>query len=110
MTFSESEFSAGRPVSDTRYKHPESQKNNPFYPFNDQVDFALAHYFADSETTKHNINKFLTNPLMKPLTKNLLYRNLDKWMEKLSAIPWVILNNKWIEHKFELKSGIKQSI
>ena len=27
-------------------------------------------------------------------------------MEKLSAIPWGILNDKLTEHKFELESGI----
>ena len=86
VTFSESEFPAGTPVSDTQYEHPGSQNNNPFYPFNDQLDYALAHYFAESETTKRNVDKFLTNPLMKPITKKLSYRNADKWMEKLSDI------------------------
>ena len=86
MTFSESKFLAGIPVLDTRYKHPESQNNNPFYLFNGQLDYALAHYFADSKTTKSNVDKFFTNPLMKPITKNLLYCNADEWMKKLSAI------------------------
>ena len=27
---------------------------------------------------------------MAPLTKKLSYRNADKWMEKLSEIPWGI--------------------
>ncbi len=30
----ESEFPVGTPVSDTRYMHPGSRSNNPFYPFN----------------------------------------------------------------------------
>ena len=78
MMFSKSEFLAGIPVLDTRYEHSGSQNNNPFYPFNGQLDYALAYYFADSETTKRNIDKFFTNLLMKPITKNLLYCNVDK--------------------------------
>ena len=35
VTFSESEFPVGRPISDTWYEHAESQNNNPFYPFID---------------------------------------------------------------------------
>ena len=33
------------------------------------------------------------------LTKKLSYQNVDKWIEKVSEIPWGILNDKWIEHK-----------
>lgn len=29
-------------------------------------------------------------------------------MEKLLEIPWSILINKWIEHKFEFKSDISE--
>ena len=108
VTFSESEFPAGTPVSDTQYEHPGSQNNNPFYPFNDQLDYALAHYFAESETTKRNVDRFLTNPLMKPITEKLSYRNADEWIEKLSDIPWGIPDDKWTEHKFELESGVEK--
>ena len=71
VTFSESEFLAGTLILDTRYEHPGSQNNNLFYSFNGQLDYALAHYFSNSETIKRNIDKFLTNQLMKPITKNL---------------------------------------
>ena len=78
MTFSESEFSAGTLILDTRYKYFRRQNNNLFYLFNGQLNYILTHYFLDSETTKRNINKFLTNPLMKLITKNLSYRNADE--------------------------------
>ena len=78
VTFSKSKFPAGTPVLDTRYKHLENQNNNLFYPFNNQVDYALAHYLTDSKTTKRNIDKFFTNPLIKPITKNLSYCNANK--------------------------------
>ena len=44
--FSEQEFPTGTPVSNIKYDHLGSQNNNLFYPFNDQVDYILAHYFA----------------------------------------------------------------
>ncbi len=78
VTFSKSEFPIGTPVSDTRYVHHGSQSNNPFHLFNDQLDYALAHYFAELETIKCNIDKFLSNSLMKPITKKLLYCNADE--------------------------------
>lgn len=58
ITFSKSEFSTDSPVLETRYKYLESQKENLYYPFNDQVDCTLAYYFVELETIKCNINKF----------------------------------------------------
>ena len=78
VMFSESKLLAGTLVLDTRYKHPESQNNNLFYLFNSQLDYPLAHYFVHSKTTKYNIDKFRTNSLMKLITKNLSYYNIDK--------------------------------
>lgn len=62
--FNSHEFPAGTPISDNKYKHPGSKHKNSFYPFNDKLDYGVAHYFADSKTTKGNVNKFLTDPLM----------------------------------------------
>ena len=78
VTFNEYKFPAGILVLDTRFKHPGSQNNNFLYNFNDQLDYLLAHYFANSETTKCNIDKFITNLLMKPITKDLSYCNADE--------------------------------
>lgn len=78
VMFDKSKFLASTPVSNTRYEHPGSQNNNPFYLFNNQLDYALAHYFAKSETTKRNMDKFLSNPLIKLIIKNLLYCNIDE--------------------------------
>ena len=71
-------FPAGTPVSDIKYNHPGLKHQNSFYPFNDQLDYTLAHYFAESEITKGNVNKFLSNPLMTPLIKKLSYKNADE--------------------------------
>lgn len=76
--FSESEFLAGIPVLDTRYKYPRIQNNNLFFLFNDHLDYVLAYYFADSEITKCNIDKFFTNLLKKPIIKKLSYYNIDE--------------------------------
>ena len=60
VRFNEQKFSTIILVSDIKYDYPESQNNNPFYLFNDQLDYALAYYFAEPETTKSNIDKFLS--------------------------------------------------
>ncbi len=78
VRFSDQEFAAGTPVSNIKYNHPGFQNNNPFYLFHDQLDYGLAKYFAESETTKSNVDKFLSEPLMAPLTEKLSYRNADK--------------------------------
>lgn len=64
--FSNYEFLADKSKSDKKYRHPGSKHKSTFYLFNDQLDYALAHYFAESETTKGNLNKFLTDPLRAP--------------------------------------------
>ncbi len=92
--FSSHEFFAGIFISDKKYKYLRFKYKNYFYPFNNQLDYGLAHYFTNSETTKGNMNKLLTDLLMAPITKKLPYKNADKWMEKLSEIPWGISNDK----------------
>ncbi len=76
--FSRHEFPTGTLISDKKYKHPGSKHKNSFYPFNHQLDYDLAHYFTESETTKGNVNKFLTDLLIAPLTKKLSYKNGDE--------------------------------
>ncbi len=76
--FSDQEFATGISISNLKYNHPEFQTNNPLYPFHDQLDYGLAKYFTESETTKSNVNKFLSEPLMALLTEKLSYWNVDK--------------------------------
>ena len=78
ITFNEFEFLVGTPVLDIRYEYLRSQNNNLFYPFNDQLNYILANYFAKSETIKCNVNKFLSNLLIKPITKKVSYCNIDE--------------------------------
>ncbi len=66
--FSDQEFTADTPVCNIKYNHPGFKNNKPFYPFHDQLDYRLAKYFAESETTKSNVDKFLSDPLIAPLT------------------------------------------
>ncbi len=106
VRFSDQEFAASTPVSNIKYNHPGFQNDNLFHPFHDQLDYGLAKYFAESETIKSNVDKFLSHPLMVPLTEKLSYRSADEQIEKLSEIPWGIPNDKWIEHKFEHQSGV----
>lgn len=104
--FSSYEFFIGTQISDIKYKHLESKYQSSFYPFNNQLNYALAHYFAKSMITKDNINKYLTDLLMVPLTKKLSYTNTDEQIEKLSEILQGISENKWTKYKFDVESGI----
>ena len=87
VTSSKQDFPAGKPVSNIKYYYRGSKNNNLFYPFNDQLDYALANYFPDFESTKSNVDRFLPDLLMVPLTENLSFQNVDKWIEKLLNIP-----------------------
>lgn len=86
--FSSHKFPTGILISDKKFTHSGSKYKNSFYPFNNQIDYGLAHYFVELETTKGNMNKFLIDALMAPLTKMLLYKNTDEWVKKLLEIPW----------------------
>ena len=94
IKFSEQEFPAIKAISNIKYHHLSFQNNNFFYLFNNQLDFTLVNYFAQSETIKGNIDKYLSDSFMFPLTKKLSYQNTDIQMEKLSDILWGISNNK----------------
>ena len=84
--FTKNEFSASTSISNIKYNYLRLKHQNSFYPFNNQLDYTLAHYFAESDSTKSNINKFLFDPLMIPLTKKLSYKNADGWIKKLLEI------------------------
>ena len=71
--FSEQEFSIDKPISDIKYYHPSFQNNNFFHLFNNQLDYTLATYFVESETTKSNVDRFLFDLLMALLTEKLSY-------------------------------------
>ena len=71
-------FSISISISNKKYKHSGSKYKNSFYSFNDELDYGLAHYFAKLETTKGNMNKFLTDFLMTSLIKKLFYKYDDK--------------------------------
>lgn len=104
--FSIHKFLSGILISNMKFRHPRLNHKNSFYLFNDQFDYALANYFAKSEITKDNINKFSTNLLIIPLTKKLSYKNTDEQIEKLLKILWGIPKDEQIEHKFGIKSDI----
>lgn len=106
--FNSYKFPAGIQISNIKYKHLRSKYNSSFYPFNDQLDYVLTHYFIESETTKGNKNKFLTNPLITLLTEKLCYKNANEWMEKLSEISQNILEDKWTEYKFNIENDISR--
>lgn len=78
MMFSKYKILAGILILNTRYKHPVDKNNNIFYLFKNQVDYILVYFFADSETTKCNIDKFFAHPIIKFITQNLLSRSTDK--------------------------------
>lgn len=106
--FGSHKFAIGIPVLNKKYRHLESKCKNTFNLFNYEFDYTLAYYFAESETTKKNMNKFLINSLMASLIKKLSYKNANEQMEKLLKIPWGILENKWIEHKFVVESDVSK--
>lgn len=104
--FSSHKFPTGIPISDKKYQHLRSKHKSSFYFFNNQLDYGLAHYFVELETTKGNMNKFLTDLLMAPLTEKLSYKNADEQIKKLFEIPWGISDEKQIEHRFHIESDI----
>ena len=106
--FSSHKFPVGTPISDQRYKHLESKHKSIFYYFNDQLDYALIHYFEESKTARGNINEFLTDPLMVRPIEKLLYKNADKWIEKLLELSQGISEDEQIKYKFEFESGVSR--
>ena len=78
VRFSEQEFIINKPILNIKYLHIGSQNNKAFHLFNDQQDYTLTIYFVESEITKDNVNKSLSNLLMAPFTKKLSYQNSNK--------------------------------
>lgn len=73
IRFNTQELATGIVISNIKYYHPGLQNNKLFYPFHNQVDYALTHYFIKFETNKDNIDKILSIWLMAPLIEKLFY-------------------------------------
>ncbi len=73
VRFSDEEFVTGTPISNIKYNHLGFQNDNSFYLFDNQLDYGLAKYFVESKTTKSDVDKFLSKPLITPLTEKLSY-------------------------------------
>ena len=58
VRFNDQKFTANTPVFNIKYNLPEFQNNNLFYFFHDQLDHGPVKYFAESKTTKNNMNTF----------------------------------------------------
>ena len=78
IRFSKKEVLTSILISDIKYDHLRLQNHDPFYMFNHQLDYILAHFFLESKTMKSNIDKFLSNLLMILQTEKLSYQNADK--------------------------------
>lgn len=65
-------------VLDIKYEHFRNKNNNLFYLLNNQLDYIMTYYFMELKIIKCNINKFLSNLLIKFIIKKLLYFNIDK--------------------------------
>lgn len=108
--FSSHKFFASTSISKKKYKYPRSKYKNSFYFFNNQLSYDLAYYFAESETTKGNMNKFLIDLLMASFTKKLLYKNADKLLKKLSEILFDISDDKQIEYRFAIENNVSRIV
>lgn len=70
VIFSKSKFLVSILVLNTRYEYFRREISNLIYLFNNQFDFVLAENFTECEIFKHNIDKFLSNLLIKFILKN----------------------------------------
>lgn len=68
VRFNKQKFPISKLILDIKYHHLDFQNNNLFYLFNDQLDYILANYFTESEITKNNVDRFLFDLLIAPLT------------------------------------------
>ena len=65
-------------ILNIKYSYSGYQQDKVFHFFNNEVDYTLAYLFVESKITKCNMDKFLTNPLIKYINGQLLYQNIDK--------------------------------
>lgn len=99
--YTRSKFPTSTSILDNRYSHLKSQYNNFLYPFHYQLDYILAHYFAELKIIQYNINEILSYLLIVSFTKKLFYKNVDEQIKKLLKISYGISENIQIQHTFD---------
>jgi len=88
--------SAGAPVSEhrrTRYK--AADKDNEYYPYMNEADFALAAWFYTRELSKGDVTTFFEQLAFKHWHESLSFANSTEWLNTLHQIPYGIQDDDW---------------
>jgi Plavaka transposase len=80
--------------------------NSPFFPFDSEVDYALAMFFHQRQLTKGDVAAFFHDQRLAPIFNLLSFRNADEWYAKLNSIPCGLPLDNWRTATVTLASPI----
>ncbi|MCJ1470390.1 hypothetical protein MMC07_009035 [Pseudocyphellaria aurata] len=95
-------------------------ETNPYYPFNNLANYALALWFQDTGCTKGDVNNFFKNELLEPFHiglkrpppfhLGLSFKNGEEWLSQLDQIPTGVCNNDWRELELTVETEMEEQV
>jgi hypothetical protein len=82
------------------------QKKNKYESFQNEKNYAFAHWFHQSENNKRDVDKIFQNSRLNKFYEELSFKKNDQWLNKLSKITTNIQNDTWLKQDFIIASKI----
>jgi hypothetical protein len=84
----------------------ETEKKNKYESFQNEKNYAFAHWFHQSENNKRDVDKFFQNSRLSKFHQELSFKNDDQWFNKLNKITTSIQKNTWLKQDLIIVSKI----
>ena len=87
-------------LDDVSLGQKNQHSRQPYHPFKNATDYALAHYFLCTQSTNGDMNAFLKDDCFKHWHAELSFTNADQCHDLIHQIPDAISNEPWKEEVF----------
>jgi hypothetical protein len=84
----------------------ETEKKNRYESFQNEKNYAFAHWLHQSENSKNNVDRFFQNSRLNKFHQELSFKNDDQWLNKLNKITTSIQKNTWLKQNLIIVSKI----
>ncbi|MCJ1466075.1 hypothetical protein MMC07_004694 [Pseudocyphellaria aurata] len=113
-------YEEGREDTHEEGREDTHDETNPYYPFNNLANYALALWFQDTGCTKGDVNNFFKNKLLEPFhiglersppfRSGLSFKNGEEWLSQLDRIPTGVRNDDWRELELTVETELEGQV
>ncbi len=100
---------AGVPITSPTRECPTQARSfinpdNIYYPFKDNVDYAMARWLLESECTQGDVDRFFSDPRLSKFHSHLSFKSGIEWKQMMMDVPHGVIDSNWTQHLIRLPS------